>query len=402
MVVNNFYNRFQQTECTTIFKPLSIDVALLIFRRLNVPDLVKCSRASKELYRLTSDDRVWKPFTSLPFFVSKNSLHANDPILTSCFKIAVVKRVVELTKWIIASEVMIHNEDKEWINLVDTALQIELELGIHANNKKFKIKINESELQMAKWFTILTCGIKSHIYFRRIGLSKWDNLFKYADFIEKVFKEKYPWLEIATEYVRLTDYKNALTIIDKHIDKKNYLQQLEKYCFDIIDQCRKDGNFKQADVFLNELKTVAGQKATNECRNLILKNSIEAGDHSIVLSILRAGKIPANVLTNYVTLFVNKLIEKSEYDKAKEILTEFPKDLKDTSKEDIRGLLGVYVELGLIKKAWDLAHSSQEKDEFIFDILRNMFKKKGLIEEANKAELSISPWILYHFQKIDK
>lgn len=132
-----YYNPFRHLENRTPLERLPIDVALMILGELSMRDVIKCSESSYGLWRLSSDDRLWKPSAIRLDLPVDYSTDDETPVIRSGYKEAVGARVEALKthamfgNYYLDKKVMNHDELLELVGAAE----------FKAESKKEKIRI---------------------------------------------------------------------------------------------------------------------------------------------------------------------------------------------------------------------------------------------------------------------
>ncbi len=363
----------------TIPELVPLEVALSIFERLSLQDIFNCSRASRGLSELASNDRIWKPIAKLVGIRVEQLPYETEPAVTSGFKKAVGERVLELKASVAGADPLLHAE-------VKSADEFDIEFFRGADQRMLIGEINEKH----RLHVCLDGGVWAHLFLRRIGMSTFEKMQEYATVLKEKYGRGKTWHIIAQEYVREGHFTEALTIINAHLNTKYESSERNNLFYSMVSHFSMAGDFVNAIDYLKKMQSYESyDREDTECPNIILGYAKQKRNFAVVLEMLTEEVVPKSERISNILSLIRVYIKERDYQKARDLLQQFAAEIEKSSNEfEIYELIKIYVELGSNQKAWDLAHAHQ-KDDLIFAILRNAFTAQNLLAEAEKAQALI-------------
>jgi tetratricopeptide (TPR) repeat protein len=369
----------QAHDNKTLLELVPFEVALAIFKKCSLGDMVNCSEVSKGLNALASDDTIWKPTAQLLEIRVEELFYPFEPAETSGFKVAVGARVLELKACIAEADPVLDAK-------VKTSLEFGVEMLKGANREKLQKELDQKHQLRA----CLDTGMRAHLFLRRIGMSTFPKMEQYAAVLEEKYGHCKNWDFIAKEHVREGDFEKAIEVIDAHLNSAHETSERNNLFYSIVSHFSQAGDFISAIAYLKKLRSYQRwDPQDRECPTIVLAHAKEKRNFAVVLEMLTEDVIPQNERISNIIQLIDVYIEERKYQKARDLVQQFAAEMDENSNEyQIHELIRIYVQLGQNQKAWDLANRHRE-DNLIFAVLRNAFTDKGLLGEAKKAEALI-------------
>ncbi len=241
-------------------------------------------------------------------------------------------------------------------------------------------------------------GFRGNLLLRRIGLSNFDSMKKYAGKLQTSYGDDQAWQSIAFEYIRENQLEPVKEILNSSLKDNDS-------CWPIIDRiigdfCRNDQLSEAIQFLETHLASFSPQQLLKYEHFSQLERTLES-----ILSYAEKKKqfdIFENMVTKYICQknqrrhlmnLVELLLKEKLSERARELIEKYSEEWeKDQDIFNFHRLIGIHVQIKNYKQALRLAlkDCSEDEDNWLLKSLRRTFLDAGLLDQAKEVDERLS------------
>ncbi len=368
---------------------LSFDAASHVFSWLPIKELASCSLVSKEWLNICDNAPEWKNTARILRILQKED-NASD----KSERILVGEHIKVLKSLAVIAEPLLDVKVKTAAEFDAIGYPIVFRsISLTDEEKGMLESLGKEQLDKMTLFEKIGKGFDANIILRRVGLSTWEKLYRFAILLKQKYGNAEAWTKLTWEKIEENDTEGALKISNTHLKNDYFVrmaineQIIQYYCnkgqiIEAIDFYKKYCSEKRdyhdisSDVIFNRALDLKQFDAAERCIDEIDTDNKDSWKKSCHISY-------------QISFLVDALLKENRIDKAQQCILKYDGrwELVDHAMDAVPRI-SRYVKAGFNEKAWNLALKWKNED-FVLKCFHKALLDNYQFEEAKKVEAMI-------------
>lgn len=380
-------NKGENNHLHNPVKHLADEAFLPILSFLSTKAVSACSRVSREWKRLSEDQTLWSPLETL-LKITAPLKEGESPRSRVSQKVAGLQGCVQEVDPLLSREVKTARDFD--IEHFEISFQYKMSTLSQEDYQKSLDKLACEAFDKVAVQEKLQKGLAAHVLLRRVGLSAYDNLEKYASCLSEKYGQENGWSVVVVERVREDEFDTAETICNTHLSARERGRNLEIIIRKLCVDKRLDEAFALYKRNRCEEGKIEKYWEEDAINNLIgLATSLKRYD--LIETII--DEIDLDSLPGVSRLHaIIQLLEEEDLSGDMRLFRKYQQDLLTIPAEDyaLHFVIPILIKFGDIAGAWELALSNRDNDKLVLYVLRNEFETAELFEEMERVKEMIA------------